>query len=208
MAATCRSFGRRRPSPFPSTSRRRRRWMRSFATVDRELGPPRRSDQLCRHRRPEGPAGRIHGGTYQAHVLCQRPRLVPLRPGGRPADVDRPRRCRGAPSSTCRQRRHVWGARANTSTTRPPKGPIDTMTIGLAREVADEGIRVNAVRPGLVDTTFTPAVASPIDWSAWPRSSRWAGWRSRRRWPRPSSGCVRDEASYVTGALIDVSGGR
>jgi len=88
------------------------------------------------------------------------------------------------------------------------KGAIDTMTIGLAREVAQEGIRVNAVRPGLVNTDIHASGGQPD------RLERLAPLV-----PMGRSGeahevahavvwLCSDEASYVTGALIDVSGGR
>ncbi len=87
------------------------------------------------------------------------------------------------------------------------KGALDTMTVGLAKELAAVGIRVNGVRPGLVDTAFhrhadagrmarleptvpmqragtAAEVAAAVVWLASPA------------------------ASYVTGALLDVAGGR
>jgi NAD(P)-dependent dehydrogenase (short-subunit alcohol dehydrogenase family) len=88
------------------------------------------------------------------------------------------------------------------------KAAIDTMTIGLAREVADEGIRVNAVRPGLVDTDIhasggrpdRPALLAPT--IPMKRPGQAAEVAFAIAWL-----CSR-EASYVTGALVDVSGGR
>jgi NAD(P)-dependent dehydrogenase (short-subunit alcohol dehydrogenase family) len=88
------------------------------------------------------------------------------------------------------------------------KGAIDTMTIGLARETAREGIRVNAVRPGLVDTTIHASGGQPD------RIERLAPAIPMGRAGHPSEiahaivWLCSDEASYVTGALIDVSGGR
>jgi len=88
------------------------------------------------------------------------------------------------------------------------KGASDTLTIGLAQEVAKQGIRVNAVRPGLIDTKIhdntgdlsriqklvggvplgrigsTQEVADTVLW------------------------LLSDKASYVTGSIVDVSGGR
>ena len=84
------------------------------------------------------------------------------------------------------------------------KGAVDSLTVGLAREVAKEGGRVNAVRPGLIDTEIQviPGAGSRLDTL---RSSPPIG--------RPGSAeevvwLLSDAASYVTGALLDVSGGR
>jgi NAD(P)-dependent dehydrogenase (short-subunit alcohol dehydrogenase family) len=88
------------------------------------------------------------------------------------------------------------------------KGAIDTMTVGLAREVAAEAIRVNAVRPGLVDTTIHASGGQPD------RVQRLAGAIPMGRPGEPPEVAAAiawlcsDEASYVTGALLDVSGGR
>lgn len=88
------------------------------------------------------------------------------------------------------------------------KGAIDTMTLGLAQEVAGEGIRVNCVRPGLTDTDIhhdtgvTDRIAKlgptvPMGRAATPGEVAAAiAWL-----------CSPD-ASYVTGALLDVTGGR
>jgi NAD(P)-dependent dehydrogenase (short-subunit alcohol dehydrogenase family) len=86
------------------------------------------------------------------------------------------------------------------------KGAIDTMTIGLAKEVAADGIRVNAVRPGLVQTEIHAvrpagqleqmARAVPLGRIARPEEiARTILWLAS------------DEASYVTGALLDAGGG-
>jgi len=88
------------------------------------------------------------------------------------------------------------------------KGAVDTMTVGLAREVADEGIRVNCVRPGLVDTEIHASGGRPD------RVELMRGGVPMRR-PGSADEVARaiawlcsDEASYVTGALLDVGGGR
>lgn len=88
------------------------------------------------------------------------------------------------------------------------KGAIDTLTIGLSRELAAEGIRVNAIRPGIIDTDIHGSGGLPD--------------RAREMAPsipmqRPgTAGEVADavlyllspQASYITGAIINVSGGR
>ncbi|HVL75001.1 MAG TPA: SDR family oxidoreductase [Noviherbaspirillum sp.] len=88
------------------------------------------------------------------------------------------------------------------------KGAIDAMTVGLAREVAAEGIRVNAVRPGLIATDIHASGGEPG------RVERVKGSVPMRRGgeaievARAILWLLSDEASYSTGTFIDVSGGR
>jgi len=88
------------------------------------------------------------------------------------------------------------------------KGAIDTLTLGLSKEVATEGIRVNAVRPGVIRTEIHASGGEPgrVD-------------RVKASVPMQRGGeadevakailwLLSDEASYTTGAFIEVSGGR
>ncbi len=88
------------------------------------------------------------------------------------------------------------------------KGALDSMTIGLSKEVAAEGIRVNAVRPGLIHTDIHASAGEPgrVD-------------RAKVGVPMLRGGqaeevaeailwLASDQASYVTGTLLDVTGGR
>lgn len=88
------------------------------------------------------------------------------------------------------------------------KGAIDAFTVGLAKEVADDGIRVNAVRPGVIYTEIHASGGEPtrVD-------------RVKDAVPMKRGGdalevanailwLLSEQASYVTGAFIDVSGGR
>lgn len=88
------------------------------------------------------------------------------------------------------------------------KGALDTMTIGLAQEVALEGIRVNAVRPGFIYTDIHASGGEPD------RVERVKAFVPLRRGGTAEEVAsaimwlLSDEASYTTGAFIDVTGGR
>lgn len=88
------------------------------------------------------------------------------------------------------------------------KGAIDTLTLGLSKELGPEGVRVNAIRPGMIDTdihasggdpdrAFVLGTAAPLGRPGAPEEiAEAAVW------------LISDAASYVTGAILDVSGGR
>lgn len=88
------------------------------------------------------------------------------------------------------------------------KGAVDTLTVGLAREVADEGIRVNAVRPGLIATDIHASGGRP---------DRVAQMRGAIPMQREGTAeevaaaiafLCSDESPYTTGSFLEVSGGR
>jgi NAD(P)-dependent dehydrogenase (short-subunit alcohol dehydrogenase family) len=88
------------------------------------------------------------------------------------------------------------------------KGAVDTMTIGLAREVAEEGIRVNAVRAGFIYTDIHASGGEPN------RVDRVKTLVPMKRGGQPEEVAhailwlLSDEASYTTGTFIDVTGGK
>lgn len=88
------------------------------------------------------------------------------------------------------------------------KGAIDTLTLGLAKELAPEGIRVNGVRPGLIETDIHASGGEPD-----------RAWRLAPQVPlaRPGTAdevaeailwLASEQAGYVTGSMLDVAGGR
>ncbi len=88
------------------------------------------------------------------------------------------------------------------------KGAVDALTVGLAKEVAGDGVRVNAVRPGLIYTDIHASGGEPA------RVERLKDAVPLKRGGRPDEVArailwlASEEASYVTGSFIDVSGGR
>jgi NAD(P)-dependent dehydrogenase (short-subunit alcohol dehydrogenase family) len=180
---------------------------RMFTEVDEELGPLRALvncagivDQKARvDEYPTGRVERMFSVNVVGPFLCAREavrRMSTMRGGGGGAIVN-------VSSAAAR-----LGSPGEYVDYAASKGAIDTMTIGLAREVAEEGIRVNAVRPGLVDTSIHASGGQP-DRIAEMRS---AIPMAREGQPPEIANAIvwlcSDEASYVTGALLDVSGGR
>jgi NAD(P)-dependent dehydrogenase (short-subunit alcohol dehydrogenase family) len=88
------------------------------------------------------------------------------------------------------------------------KGAIDTFTIGLAKEVAADKIRVNGVRPGVIRTEIHATSGDPS------RVDRIGGAAPLARAGEPEEVAraivwlLSDEASYITGTMLDVTGGR
>lgn len=88
------------------------------------------------------------------------------------------------------------------------KGAVDALTIGLAKEVAADGIRVNGVRPGLIDTEIHASGGDPM------RAARLAATVPMQRTGTAEEVAksvlwlLSDQASYCTGITINVSGGR
>ncbi len=88
------------------------------------------------------------------------------------------------------------------------KGAIDTFTLGLAQEVADEGIRVNAVRPGLIETEIHASGGMPERAAALAPTVPMKRTGSADEVAAAIVWLLSPEASYTTGALLDVAGGR
>jgi len=88
------------------------------------------------------------------------------------------------------------------------KGAIDTFTVGLAQEVAAEGIRVVAVRPGLIDTDIHASGGDPERAHRLAKSVPMQRVGTADEIANAIVWLMSDEASYVTGSILDVSGGR
>jgi NAD(P)-dependent dehydrogenase (short-subunit alcohol dehydrogenase family) len=79
------------------------------------------------------------------------------------------------------------------------KGAVDSLTIGLSKEVAGQGIRVNAVRPGIIETDIHASGGEPIPLQRPGTAEEVA---------QSIVWLLSPESSYVTGALLDIGGGR
>lgn len=175
-----------------------------FERVDRELGP---LAALVNNAGITGPIGRVESVSgavlrrvFEVNVLgcfyCAREavRRMSMRHGGK-----------GGAIVNLSSAAATLGSPGEYVHYAASKGAIETMTIGLAREVADEGIRVNAVAPGLIETEIHG------------RSDRLARLAPSVPMRRPGAAAevaeailslLSDAASYVTGASLRVSGGR
>ncbi|HEX6267327.1 MAG TPA: SDR family oxidoreductase [Burkholderiales bacterium] len=88
------------------------------------------------------------------------------------------------------------------------KGAIDSFTIGLAREAGPEGIRVNAVRPGIIRTDIHLASGDPARVERIGSTAPLQRPGEAQEVARAIVWLLSEEASYMTGALVDVTGGR
>jgi NAD(P)-dependent dehydrogenase (short-subunit alcohol dehydrogenase family) len=181
--------------------------VRLFNTVDEALGPVtalvNNAGVVEQQTRVENMAAarlnRVFGVNITGSFLCAREamRRMSTRHGGRGGaivNVSSVAARLGAPDE------YVDYAAA--------KAAIDTFTIGLSKEAASEGIRVNAVRPGVVYTDIHASGGEPN------RVERVKEFVPMKRGGQPEEiarailWLLSDEASYSTGAILDVSGGR
>jgi NAD(P)-dependent dehydrogenase (short-subunit alcohol dehydrogenase family) len=88
------------------------------------------------------------------------------------------------------------------------KGAIDVFTLGLSKEVGGEGIRVNAVRPGVIKTEIHASGGDPGRAERIGAGAPLGRAGEAEEIARAILWLASDEASYVTGALLDVAGGR
>jgi NAD(P)-dependent dehydrogenase (short-subunit alcohol dehydrogenase family) len=180
---------------------------RLFATVDEALGPltalVNNAGILDRQVRLEDMSAerlnRIFTTNITGSFLCAREavRRMSTKHGGS-----------GGAIVNVSSRAAVLGSPGEYVDYAASKGAVDTLTIGLAKEVAAEGIRVNAVRPGIIDTDIHASGGEPN------RVDRVKNFIPMKRGGTPDEVArtilwlLSDEASYVTGAFIDVTGGR
>ena len=181
--------------------------VRLFETVDRELGPiavlvnnaGMLERQMTVAEMPADRLTRVFNTNVVGSFLCAREAILRMSTrrggkGGAIVNVSSMAARLGSPNE------YVDYAAA--------KGAIDTFTLGLSKEAAADGIRVNAVRPGLIYTDMHASGGEPG------RIERLKDSVPLRRGGQPEEVAnailwlASDEASYTTGTFIDVSGGR
>jgi NAD(P)-dependent dehydrogenase (short-subunit alcohol dehydrogenase family) len=88
------------------------------------------------------------------------------------------------------------------------KGAVDTMTLGLARELAPDGIRVNAIRPGLIDTEIHASGGQPDRAARLGATTPMGRAGTADEVAEAAVWLIENESDYLTASLIDVAGGR
>jgi NAD(P)-dependent dehydrogenase (short-subunit alcohol dehydrogenase family) len=181
--------------------------LRMFETVDAQLGPVsalvNNAGMVTRRRLadeiPDIEARITIAAKVMGTILCSREALRRMMPkhggtGGGIVNI-------GSSSA-------VHGAAGFWIHSGTANGAVDTYTIGLSKEVAGEGIRVNGIRPGFIDTSFH----DNAQWSD--RFDDFAPRQPLGRAGRPEEiaeialWLLSDDASYVSGAIIDAHAGR
>ncbi len=181
--------------------------LRMFETVDRELGPVTALVNNAGFVPGRATADEVTAADVRVTMdtkvmgiaLCCREALRRMMPkhggdGGAIVNVTSPASDHGAPG--------YWVHYAASN------GAADTYTIGLSKEVAEQRVRVNAVRPGFVITNFH------IN-ASWPdRIEKFVAQNPEMRDGKPEEVAdailwlLSDEASFVSGAVVDVTGGQ
>jgi len=181
--------------------------IRLFKTADRELGPltalvnnaATLEPQMRLEQMDAARMQRMFATNAIGTMLCAREavRRMSVRHGGSGGAIV------NVSSGAAR-----WGSPGEYVDYAATKGAIDTFTLGLAAEVAEEGIRVNAVRPGFIYTDMHTKGGEPG------RVDRVKSMVPMKRGGQPEEVAsailwlLSDEASFVTGTILDVSGGR
>jgi len=181
--------------------------LRMFATLDQRFGRldglVNNAGILARQMRVEqmdaARIGRILATNVTGSFLCAREAVLRMsaKHGGS-----------GGAIVNVSSRAAVLGSSGEYVDYAASKAALDALTIGLSKEVADEGIRVNGVRPGLIDTEMHASGGEPGRIARLQGSVPMGRGGEAIEVARAILWLLSDEASYTTGSFIDVSGGR
>ena len=206
--------GRRRRSPrgaargsVQGRRRHRGRCRRHFRPGDERVGAADRRHRQRRDRRAEREARRHERRAHAAHLRGQRAGRLSDGPRGSPADVGVARR-RGGSIVLMSSAAARLGSPNLYVDYAGSKGAIDTLTIGLSKELGPEGVKVNAIRPGLIETEIHASGGEPDRARTLGRPRRSGGPARRRRSPRRRSGSSATPPPTSPARILDVTGGR
>ncbi|MCA1827129.1 MAG: SDR family oxidoreductase [Myxococcales bacterium] len=181
--------------------------VRLFEAVDAGLGPiaalVNNAGILERQTRVEGidaaRVGRVFATNVTGAFVCSREavRRMSTRHGGR-----------GGAIVNVSSRAAVLGAPGEYVDYAASKAALDTLTIGLAKEVAGEGIRVNAVRAGIIETEIHASGGEPGRVARLGPQQPMGRGGTALEVARAIVWLLSEEASYTTGSFVDVAGGR
>ena len=181
--------------------------LRMFATLDQRFGRldglVNNAGILARQMRVEqmdaARIGRILATNVTGSFLCAREAVLRMstKHGGS-----------GGAIVNVSSRAAVLGSSGEYVDYAASKAALDALTIGLSKEVANEGIRVNGVRPGLIDTEMHASGGEPGRIARLQGSVPMGRGGEAIEVARAILWLLSDEATYTTGSFIDVSGGR
>lgn len=181
---------------------------RCFAALDAEWGG--RLDALVNNAGITGAAGRLADIPDAVWEAVMRTNVLGLAACSREAvrRMSTARGGRGGGIVNVSSRASALGGPGEWIHYAASKGAVDTFTIGLAKEVGAEGIRVNAVNPGLIDTELHAAAGMPDRVARGAAGVPMGRGGSAEEVAEAVLWLLSDAASYVTGACLPVGGGR
>jgi NAD(P)-dependent dehydrogenase (short-subunit alcohol dehydrogenase family) len=180
---------------------------RCFAALDAEFGG---LDALVNNAGITGPTGRLADTPDAVWEAVMRTNVLGLAACSREAvrRMSTARGGRGGAVVNVSSRASKLGGPGEWVHYAASKGAVDTFTIGLSKEVAAEGIRVNAVNPGLIDTELHAAAGMPDRVARGAAGVPMGRGGSAEEVAESVLWLLSDAASYVTGACLPVGGGR
>ena len=180
---------------------------RCFAALDSEFG---RLDALVNNAGITGPAGRLADTPDAVWEAVMRTNVLGLAACSREAvrRMSTAKGGRGGAVVNVSSRASTLGGPGEWIHYAASKGAVDTFTIGLSKEVAAEGIRVNAVNPGLIDTELHAAAGMPDRVSRGAAGVPMGRGGTAEEVAEAVLWLLSDAAGYVTGACVPVGGGR
>jgi NAD(P)-dependent dehydrogenase (short-subunit alcohol dehydrogenase family) len=174
----------------------------SFAAIDARFG---RLDALVNNAGVTGPKGTLAETPEAVWELVLRTNVIGLASCCKEALKRLPR---GGSIVNVSSRASVFGGPGEWIHYAASKGAVDTLTIGLSKEAAAQGVRVNAVNPGLIETELHAAAGMPDRVARMSVGVPLGRGGSAEEVAEPVLWLLSDAASYVTGALVPVGGGR